>query len=148
MTLELEKITAIAVKNLKIKFRSSQTYLYSFGFPILFTFVFYFVFKSISIPGGFNVFDLAFSSVLIYAASFGTINAAVSLTREKDRGTLMRLDTMSIGRARIFLGTLTSESVFLVIQLLLIALLGYGISFWVIHIGNRDSNFCVCQDCG
>lgn len=127
MRVGVQMITAIAIKNLKIKFRSSQTYIYAFGFPILFTFIFYFVFKSIEIPGGFNVFDLAFSSVLIYAASFGTINAAVSLTKEKDLGTLMRLDTMPIGRARIFMGTLLSESVFLIVQLVLITLLGYGV---------------------
>ncbi|MHA2225789.1 MAG: ABC transporter permease [Candidatus Hodarchaeales archaeon] len=127
MKLELRQIIAISTKNLKIKFRSYQTYLYAFGFPILFTFIFYFVFKSIEVPGGFNVFDLAFSSVLIYAASFGTINAAVSLTNEKHRGTLIRLDTTTIGRTKIFLGTLLSESVFLVIQLLVIIFLGYGL---------------------
>ena len=127
MKIELLQITAIAVKNLKIKFRSYQTYLYAFGFPILFTFIFLFVFKSIEVPGGYNVFDLAYSSVLIYAASFGTINAAVSLTNEKHRGTLMRLDTTPIGRTKIFVGTLVSESVFLAIQLLLMVFLGYGL---------------------
>jgi ABC-type transport system involved in multi-copper enzyme maturation permease subunit len=127
MRTEFQQVNAIAVKNLKIKFRSYQTYLYAFGFPILFTFIFLFVFKTIEVPGGYNVFDLAFSSVLIYAASFGTINAAVSLTGEKQRGTLMRLDTTSIGRTKIFMGTLLSESVFLAIQLLLMVFLGYGL---------------------
>jgi ABC-type transport system involved in multi-copper enzyme maturation permease subunit len=126
MKIEIQQIIAIAVKNLKIKFRSYQTYLYAFGFPLLFTFIFLFVFKAIEVPGGYNVFDLAFSSVLIYAASFGTINAAVSLTSEKHRGTLMRLDTTPIGRTKIFIGTLLSESVFLAIQLLLMVFLGYG----------------------
>ena len=126
MKIEIQQISAIAVKNLKIKFRSYQTYLYAFGFPLLFTFIFLFVFKAIEVPGGYNVFDLAFSSVLIYAASFGTINAAVSLTSEKHRGTLMRLDTTPIGRTKIFIGTLLSESVFLAIQLLLMVFLGYG----------------------
>ena len=127
MNIQLQQVIAIAVKNLKIKFRSYQTYLYAFGFPILFTFIFLFVFQTIEVPGGYNVFDLAFSSVLIYAASFGTINAAVSLTSEKHRGTLMRLDTMPIGRRKIFFGTLLSESVFLAIQLLIMVFLGYGI---------------------
>ena len=127
MKIEIQQISAIAVKNLKIKFRSYQTYLYAFGFPLLFTFIFLFVFKAIEVPGGYNVFDLAFSSVLIYAASFGTINAAVSLTSEKHRGTLMRLDTTPIGRTKIFIGTLLSESVFLAIQLLLMVFLGYGL---------------------
>ncbi|MHA1977492.1 MAG: ABC transporter permease [Candidatus Hodarchaeales archaeon] len=127
MIIGLHQIIAIAVKNLKIKFRSYQTYLYAFGFPLLFTFIFLFVFNSIEVPGGYNVFDLAFSSVLIYAASFGTINAAVSLTSEKHRGTLMRLDTTPIGRTKIFIGTLVSESVFLAIQLLLMVFLGYGL---------------------
>lgn len=127
MKLEFQQVKAIAVKNLKIKLRSYQTFLYSFGFPILFTFIFYFVFQSIEIPGGFNVFDLAFSSVLIYAASFGTISAAISLTSEKQRKTLWRLDTTIVGRGKIFLGTLLSEAVFLFIQLIIMLILGYGV---------------------
>ncbi len=127
MKLEIQQIKAIAIKNLKIKLRSYQTYLYSFGFPILFTVVFYFVFQSIEVPGGFNVFDLAFSSVLIYAASFGTISAAISLTSEKQRKTLWRLDTTNVGRAKIFLGTLLSDALFLLLQLIIMIILGYGI---------------------
>jgi len=127
ITIKPQLITAIAIKNLKIKLRSYQTYLYALGFPVLFTFIFYFVFKTIEVDFGYNVFDLAFSSVLIYTASFGTISAAVSLTSEKQLGTLMRLDTTPVGRARIFLGTLLSESIFLIIQLFIIVLLGYGL---------------------
>ena len=38
----LEQIMAIAVKNLKLKFRNWHTYLYTLGFPIMFTLIFYF----------------------------------------------------------------------------------------------------------
>ncbi len=121
-------INAIATKNLKIKLRNRQTYLYSFGFPLLFTILFYFIFKPITVTiSGITVFDMAVSGMLIYTASFGTINAATSLTIEKECLTLTRLDTTPVGRARIFIGTLLSESVFLIVQLVLMFTISYGI---------------------
>ncbi|MFW9994896.1 MAG: ABC transporter permease [Candidatus Odinarchaeota archaeon] len=121
-------INAIAGKNLRIKLRNYQTYLYSIGFPLLFTVLFYFMFKSTAVsPSGTSVFDLAISGMLVYTASFGTINAATSLTAEKERLTLARLDTTPVGRSRIFIGTLASESVFLVIQLVLMFAISYGL---------------------
>ena len=127
MSLQIIKI--IAEKNLKLKLRNYQTYIYSFGFPLLFTIIFYIVFKPmiVSIDGNLSVFDLATSGMLIYTASFGTINAANSLTFEKERLTLRRLDTTPVGRANIFLGTLLSESFFLIIQLITMFFISYGI---------------------
>jgi len=75
--------------------------------------------------GGYKVFDYAIAGMFIYAASFGTINAATSLTREKETGTLLRLDTTPVGRSKIFIGTLLSEAFFLFIQLIIMFLLGY-----------------------
>ncbi|MFX1283947.1 MAG: ABC transporter permease [Promethearchaeota archaeon] len=124
---QIHIINVIAIKNLKIKLRNYQTYLYSFGFPLLFTGLFYFIFKPMTIAsGGITVFDLAVSGMLIYTASFGTINAATSLTAEKEHLTLTRLDTTPVGRAKIFIGTLLSESFFLVIQLILMFCISYG----------------------
>ncbi|MFX0050358.1 MAG: ABC transporter permease [Candidatus Hermodarchaeota archaeon] len=124
----IQIITAIAKKNLKIKLRNNQTYLYSFGFPLLFTILFYIIFKPISVTSnGISVFDMAISGMLIYTASFGTINAATSLTIEKERLTLTRLDTTPVGRAKVFFGTLLSESFFLVFQLVLMFTISYGL---------------------
>jgi ABC-type transport system involved in multi-copper enzyme maturation permease subunit len=121
-------INAIVKKNLKIKLRNNQTYLYSFGFPLLFTILFYIIFKPISVTStGISVFDMAISGMLIYTASFGTINAATSLTIEKERLTLTRLDTTPVGRAKVFFGTLLSESFFLIIQLVLMFTISYGL---------------------
>ncbi len=124
----LQIIGAITVKNLKIKLRNYQTFLYSFGFPLLFTLLFYIIFKPISVTSnGITVFDMAVSGMLIYTASFGTINAATSLTTEKERLTLTRLDTTPVGRAKIFLATLMSESFFLIVQLIMMFTISYGI---------------------
>lgn len=127
--MSLQIIKMIAEKNLKLKLRNYQTYIYSFGFPLLFTIIFYFVFKPmiVSVDGNLSVFDLATSGMLIYTASFGTINAANSLTFEKEKQTLKRLDTTPVGRANIFLGTLLSESFFLIIQLITMFFISYGI---------------------
>ena len=87
------------------------------------------MFGSQSIAGmpGWTVFDFAIAGMLIYAASFGTINAASAFSYEKHQGTLLRLDTTPIGRDKIFLGTLISEAVILIIQLLIMFILGYAV---------------------
>ena len=123
----LEMITAVAVKNLRIKLRNYQTYLYALGFPIMFTVLFYFMFGSQEMAPGWVIFDAAIAGMLIYAASFGTINAASAFAYEKHQGTLIRLDTTPVGRDKIFIGTLLSEAVFLVMQLIVMFIIGYAI---------------------
>ncbi len=127
----LEQIMAIAKKNLKLKFRNWHTYLYTFGFPIMFTFIFYFALgqplESLDPRfAGWKIFDFGFAGMLIYAASFGTINAASAFSHEKQVGTLVRLDTTPVGRGKIFIGTLISESVTLIIMQIIMFVLGYG----------------------
>ncbi|MFX1296664.1 MAG: ABC transporter permease [Promethearchaeota archaeon] len=121
-----EMIIAITIKNLKIKLRNYQTYLYSLGLPILFTILFYFMFGTQDLGGGWVIFDTAIAGMLIYAASFGTINAASAFAYEKQKGTLIRLDTTPVGRGKIFIGTLLSEAVFLAIQLIIMFIIGYA----------------------
>ena len=125
---DLKKISAIAMKNLKIKFRNWQSYLFAIGFPIFFTIIFYLVFGLDPIPGtDYRIYDLGIAGMMVYAAVFGIANAATALSQEKDTKTLLRLDTTPIGRSKIFLGTLISEFMFLVIQLLIMFTLAYGI---------------------
>jgi ABC-2 type transport system permease protein len=122
-----DQILAIAIKNLKIKLRNWHTYLYTLGFPIIFTVLFYFIFGNQAMDGmpGWTIFDFAIAGMFIYAASFGTINAASAFSYEKHQRTLIRLDTMPVGRGKIFIGTLLSETVTLSIQLVIMFLLGY-----------------------
>jgi len=76
---------------------------------------------------GWTVFDFAIAGMFVYAASFGTINAASAFSYEKHQGTLIRLDTTPVGRGKIFIGTLVSEAVILTIQLIIMFLLGYAV---------------------
>ncbi|MEX2681691.1 MAG: ABC transporter permease [Candidatus Sigynarchaeota archaeon] len=120
-------VTAVAWKNFIIKMRTPQTYIFSFGFPVMFTLMFYFTFGQMETAPGWTVFDTGISGMLIYAASFGTSSAATTFAEEKQKGTLVRLDTTPVGRARIFLGSLLSEAVFMVIQLCIMLVLAYGV---------------------
>ncbi|MBN2152950.1 MAG: ABC transporter permease [Candidatus Lokiarchaeota archaeon] len=122
-----QMVLAIASKNLRIKMRTPQTFIFSFGFPIMFTLMFYFAFGTNEIMPGWTIYDTAISGMMIYAASFGTSSAATSLSDEKQHGTLLRLDTTPVGRSRLFVGTLLSEAVFMVIQLGIMVVLAYGV---------------------
>ncbi|MFW9781483.1 MAG: ABC transporter permease [Candidatus Heimdallarchaeota archaeon] len=125
--MKIHSIIEITMKNLKIRLRQRQTYFFSFGFPLIFTFVFYFIFGTQEIISGFSLFTLLISGLLIYTASFGTINTAVVFCSEKQTGTLIRIDTTPCKRSNIFIGTLLSESFFLMIQLIIMFIVGYGI---------------------
>ena len=124
---KMEHITAIMVKNLKIRMRQKQTYIFSFGFPIIFTLMFYFMLGSEEIVSGFKIFTLSISGMLVYAASIGTINSALVFSSEKQLGTLIRLETTPCTRTSIFIGSLFSEGVFMLIQSIIMFILGYGI---------------------
>ncbi len=123
----IQIVAAVAKKNLVIKMRTPQTYIFSFGFPIMFTLMFYFTFGQTATAPGWTVFDTAISGMLIYAASFGTSSAATTFAEEKQKGTLLRLDTTPVGRARIFMGSMLSEGIFMVIQLGIMLVLAYGV---------------------
>lgn len=126
-TKDSEMIKSFVNKNLKIKSRSWVTYIFTFIFPVMFTFLLYAMFGSQEIAPGWRIFDIYISGMFIYAGSSGLINAAISLADEKAKGTLVRLDTTPLGRKNLFLGTLISESIVLMIQLLIMFIVGYGI---------------------
>ncbi len=111
MRIRENKTILIAIIWLKDRFRSWENYLFNFGFPILFSLIFFFVYNSIEIPmTDLNQFDYGFPGMIIYTAGIGTISAAVAFTSCKTSGILERMDTMPIGRKKLFLGVLLSES--------------------------------------
>lgn len=124
---KMSHITAIMVKNLKIRMRQKQTYIFSFGFPIIFTLMFFFMLGTEEIVSGFKIFTLSISGMLVYAASIGTINSALVFSSEKHLGTLIRLETTPCTRTSIFIGSFFSEGIFMLIQLIIMFILGYGI---------------------
>ena len=121
------KAILIAIKNLKDKIRHWQYIFFSLGFPILFTIMFYFIFSQEADPSGLTYFDYGFPGMIMYAIGVGTMNAAIYFAGEKSSGMLTRLDTMPTGRKNIFLGALISESLFLMIQIIIMFLIGYSV---------------------
>ena len=124
--LELKPIV-IAIKNIKVKFRSWQAIFFGMGFPIMFTLIFYFMFHEINPETGIDIYSYSIPGMITYAACMGTTGAAIVFTNDKSTGILERLDTMPTGRRNIFLGTLISESAFLTVQILTMFILCYGI---------------------
>jgi ABC-type transport system involved in multi-copper enzyme maturation permease subunit len=123
----LDQVVMIVRKDTKIRFSNPQTYIYTFGFPLMLTFMFYYIFGTNEMVPGWRVYDVVISGMIVFAASFSTVNAAVSLTLEKEKGTLKRLDTTSVSRTSLFLATLITESIFLCIQIALMMLISYTI---------------------
>ncbi len=92
----------------------------------MFTLMFYFILGTEEDPSGRTGFDYGFSGMVIYAVGIGTMNAAIMFAGEKGSGMLTRLDTMPTGRKNIFLGTLISETFFLMLQIIIMFIIGYG----------------------
>ncbi|MFX1469862.1 MAG: ABC transporter permease [Promethearchaeota archaeon] len=121
------KAIQISIKNLKEKLRHWQFLFFSLAFPIMFTLMFYFMLGHEEDPTGRTGFDYGFPGMIIYAVGIGTMNAAIMFAGEKGSGMLDRLDTMPTGRKNVFIGTLISESIFLMLQILIMFIIGYGI---------------------
>ena len=125
MTFSENKAIQIAIKNLKDKLRHWQYLFFSLLLPIMFTIMFYFMLGSEEDPSGRSYFDYGFPGMVIYAVGIGTMNAAIMFAQERRSGMLNRLDTMPTGRKNIFLGALISESLFLIIQIIIMFIFGY-----------------------
>jgi ABC-type transport system involved in multi-copper enzyme maturation permease subunit len=121
------KTIQIATKNIKDKIRHWQYIFFSLGLPIMFTIIFYLMLGIEELPSGKTAFDYSFPGMVMYATGIGTMNAAIMFAGEKGSGMLDRLDTMPTGRKNIFLGALISESIFLVLQIIIMFAIGYGI---------------------
>ncbi len=91
----------------------------------MFTFMFFFMFGTTKTPSGRTTFDYGFPGMVIYATGLGIMNAAIMFAGEKGSGMLERLDTMPTGRKNMFLGALISESIFLILQILIMFIVGY-----------------------
>ena len=126
MNIATNKAVLISIKNLKDKLRHWQYLFFSLIFPIMFTLMFYFIFGHEQDPTGRTYFDYGFPGMIIYAIGIGTMNAAIMFANEKSSGMLTRLDTMPTGRKNLFLGALISESLFLMLQIIIMFIIGYG----------------------
>ena len=114
------KALIIAGVNFKRKVANWQNLFYAIGFPVMFTF------GTNSIEGtSFNTYDYSFPGMVIYATGGLVIGSSIYYASEKKTGMLARLDTMPIGRKNIFLGFLFADSLFGVIQIGVMFILGY-----------------------
>ncbi len=127
MTILENKAIQISIKNLKDKLRHWQYPFFSLLLPIMFTVMFYFMFGSEEDPTGRTGFDYGFPGMITYAVGIGVMNAAIMFAQEKNSGMLDRLDTMPTGRKNMFLGSLMSESLFLILQIAIMFIIGYAI---------------------
>jgi ABC-type transport system involved in multi-copper enzyme maturation permease subunit len=125
MNLLDNKAIQISIKNLKDKIRHWQYVFFSLLLPIMFTVMFYFMFGSEEDPTGRTDFDYGFPGMITYSIGVGTMNAAIMFAQDKGSGMLDRLDTMPTGRKNMFLGALISESLFLMLQILIMFFIGY-----------------------
>ncbi|MFX1411964.1 MAG: ABC transporter permease [Promethearchaeota archaeon] len=121
------KAIQISIKNLKDKLRHWQFLFFSLLLPIMFTVMFFFMLGNEEDTTGRTDFDYGFPGMIIYAVGIGTMNAAIMFAQDKKSGMLSRLDTMPTGRKNMFLGALISESLFLMLQILIMFIIGYAI---------------------
>ncbi len=127
MTILDNKAIQISIKNFKDKIRHWQYVFFSLLLPIMFTVMFYFMLGNEEDPTGRTGFDYGFSGMIMYAVGMGTMNAAIMFAQDKKSGMLSRLDTMPTGRKNMFLGALISESLYLMLQILIMFIIGYAI---------------------
>ena len=121
------KALTLGITNLKRKLRNRQNIFYTIGFPVMFTVIFYFMFGTQEIPmTQWTIYDFALPGLIIYATGALTVSSAIYFANEKSKGMLERLDTMPIGRKNTFLGFIIAESLFGIVSITVMFVIGYG----------------------
>jgi ABC transporter DrrB family efflux protein len=98
--------------------------------PVMFVLLFRYVFGGaipVKVPGGYVNFLMP--GIIAQSAAFASFGTAISLARQLQKGVIDRFRAMPMARSAVLLGRLTSDTVRLVVTVLVILAVGYAVGF-------------------
>jgi len=98
--------------------------------PVMFVLLFRYVFGGaipVKVPGGYVNFLMP--GIIAQSAAFASFGTAISLARQLQKGVIDRFRAMPMARSAVLLGRLASDTVRLVVTVLVILAVGYGVGF-------------------
>jgi ABC transporter DrrB family efflux protein len=117
-------------RDLLIWLRNPSFIFFTIIQPVMFVLLFRYVFGGaipVKVPGGYVNFLMP--GIIAQSAAFASFGTAISLARQLQKGVIDRFRAMPMARSAVLLGRLASDTVRLVVTVLVILAVGYAVGF-------------------
>ncbi len=117
-------------RDLLIWLRNPAFIFFTFIQPVMFVLLFRYVFGGaipVRVPGGYVNFLMP--GIIAQSAAFASFGTAIALARQLQKGVIDRFRAMPMARSAVLLGRLVSDTVRLVLTVLIILAVGYAVGF-------------------
>ena len=128
--LGLNDTLTLTRRDLLIWLRNPAFIFFTFIQPVMFVLLFRYVFGgaiTVKVPGGYV--DFLMPGIIAQSAAFASFGTAISLARQLQKGVIDRFRAMPMARSAVLLGRLMSDTVRLVVTVLVLLAVGYGVGF-------------------
>src|SRR5579872_3037029 len=126
----LSDTLALTRRSLLVWFRVPAYIFFSVIQPVIFVLLFRFVFGGaipVTVPGGYVNFLMP--GIIAQSAAFASFGTAIALARQLQKGVIDRFRAMPMARSAVLLGRLVSDTVRLVLTVLIILAVGHAVGF-------------------
>jgi len=120
---------AMTGRNITTMRRLPQVLVFSLVQPVIFVLMFRYVFGGAIVIPGMDYVDYLMPGIFVQTVTFGSINTAVGLAEDKNKGLLERLRTLPMSRSAVLTGRVLADSSRNVVVVLLMLVIGFLVGF-------------------
>ena len=123
---------SVTKRNLRHYVRQPRLLLFSTIQPVMFVLLFSFVFDGVvsaDLPGGVTYINFLLPGILIHSSAFRTVQTAVGLGEDLERGVVDRFRSMPMARSAVLSGRTMADLLRSLAVLALMIVIGYLIGF-------------------
>ncbi|HZU78570.1 MAG TPA: ABC transporter permease [Acidimicrobiales bacterium] len=121
---------SLTIRDLRIWQRNPAFIFFTFVQPVMFVLLFRYVFGGaipVKVPGGYVSFLMP--GIIAQSAGFASFGTAIALARQLQKGVIDRFRAMPMARSAVLLGRLASDTIRLVVTVLVLTGVGYAVGF-------------------
>lgn len=121
--------TAMVWRNLTVIRRVPQLLVFALVQPIIFVFMFRYVFGGAIKAQGMSYVNYLMPGIFVQTMAFGSINTAIGLAEDKNKGLLERLKSLPMSRTAVLGGRVLADTSRNVVTVVLMLLIGFIVDF-------------------
>jgi len=121
--------TAMVWRNLTVIRRVPQLLVFALVQPIIFVFMFRYVFGGAIQAQGMSYVNYLMPGIFVQTMAFGSINTAIGLAEDKNKGLLERLKSLPMSRTAVLGGRVFADTVRNAVTVVLMLLIGFLVDF-------------------
>lgn len=121
--------TAMVWRNLTVIRRVPQLLVFALVQPMIFVFMFRYVFGGAIQAQGMSYVNYLMPGIFVQTMAFGSINTAIGLAEDKNKGLLERLKSLPMSRTAVLGGRVLADTTRNVVTVVLMLLIGFLVDF-------------------